>query len=109
MCMRVLEKNHVRKPAKSKAQWSEQSFHVANRHMQMLYLRVTPPSLSTTSLYSPSLFFYVSATVLSRVIFILLLPQSLRGKNIIAKLSCKVILNFAINNLINWVIIYSHI
>jgi len=73
----------------------------------------SPPSLSTTSLYSPPLFFYrrrIRDSIIARVIFILLLLQSLRRKNIIASYCIK-LLNFAINNLINLAIIdtYSYL
>lgn len=68
------EKNHTRDPAKRKAQWSERSFHVANRHMQMLYLRITLESVYHLPLFNPLCFFTdVSATILSRIVFILFL------------------------------------
>lgn len=59
MCVRVrvLKKNHVRDPTKRKAQWSEQSFHVANRHMQMLYLRITLESVYYFPPFTPFVFF----------------------------------------------------
>jgi len=79
---------------------------MANRHMQMLYLRVTPESVYHFPLFTPFVFLQETypRRIIARVIFILLLLQSLRRKNIIASYCIK-LLNFAINNLINLVII----
>lgn len=76
---------------------------LSSRHPRVC---LPPPSIHPLCFFTGD----VSATVLSRVIFILLLPQSLRRKNIIAKLLYKVILSFAINNLINYIYItiYKH-
>lgn len=53
MCIR---KDHMRDSTKRKARWSEQSFHVADRHMQMLYLRVTPEPVYHFPLFIPFVF-----------------------------------------------------
>lgn len=58
MCIR---KDHMRDPTKRKARWSEQSFHVADRHMQMLYLRVTPQPVYHFPLFIP--FVFLQATL----------------------------------------------
>lgn len=59
MCVR---ENHMEDSAKRKVRWSERSFHVVDRHMQMLYLRVIPPpeSVYRRSLPIRSLCFFAS-------------------------------------------------